>query len=514
MAGEPVRLAELLGALSAMSDLARGHAVDEATRSCLVATGLARRLGLAPPEVADVYYTSLLRSVGCTATSHEISVLMGGDDIAVRARGDMVDMSRPGEAAAFIAGMGRGLPPAGRLRAVVGTAALGKRAAAEGAHADCEVGAAIARRLRLPASVEAALLDVFERWDGRGGYRGLAGDAIAAPARFAAVGLCAAMFADEPEGAAAAVRRWRGRALDPTLADAFLGSADELLAEAGVEDPWLAAVGCEPAPRRSVTADGLDALARAFADAVDLKAPFLHGHSAGVADLSARAAALAGWDEPRVRDLRRAALLHDIGRAAIPTGVWEKPGPLSIAEWEQVRLHAYHGERILLRAPALAPLAATAGMHHERTDGSGYHRGAAGAAVDAPARFLAAADAFHAMTEPRPHRPALTATSAATALAAMPLDRDAVAAVLEAAGQPRPRPPAWPGALTDREVEVLRLLAAGRSKREIASRLVLSPATVHTHTVHIYAKAGVSTRAALAMWAMEHDLAGPGRDID
>jgi DNA-binding CsgD family transcriptional regulator len=215
-----------------------------------------------------------------------------------------------------------------------------------------------------------------------------------------------------------------------------------------------------------------------------------------------------------VRDLRRAALLHDIGRAAIPTGVWEKPGPLSIAEWEQVRLHAYHGERILLRAPAPAPLAVTAGMHHERTDGSGYHRGVAGTAVDRPSRFLAAADAFHAMTEPRPHRPALTATSAATALAAMPLDREAVAAVLEAAGRPRPRPPAWPGALTDREVEVLRLLAAGRSKREIAGKLVLSAATVHTHTVHIYAKAGVSTRAALAMWAMEHDLAGPGRDID
>jgi DNA-binding NarL/FixJ family response regulator len=116
------------------------------------------------------------------------------------------------------------------------------------------------------------------------------------------------------------------------------------------------------------------------------------------------------------------------------------------------------------------------------------------------------------MTEPRPHRPVLTAAAASAALAEMPLDRDAVGAVLEAAGQPRPRSPAWPGALTDREVEVLRLLAAGRSKREIAGRLVLSPSTVHTHTVHIYAKARVSARAALAMWAMEHDLAGPGRE--
>jgi DNA-binding NarL/FixJ family response regulator len=134
--------------------------------------------------------------------------------------------------------------------------------------------------------------------------------------------------------------------------------------------------------------------------------------------------------------------------------------------------------------------------------------------LDPAARFLAAADAYHAMTEPRPYRPALTAAAAAATLAGMPLDRDAVAAVVEAAGAPAPAPRAWPGALTDREVEVLRLLAAGRSKREIAARLVLSPSTVHTHTVHIYQKAAVSTRAALAMWAMEHDLVIPGDRID
>ncbi len=514
MVAQSVRLAELLGALSAVSDLARGRPVDDATRSCLVATGLARRQGLAPPAVADVYYTTLLRSVGCTATSHEIAGLMGGDDTAIRGRGDMVDMSRPREAAAFIAGVGRGLPAAQRVRAVAGTAVRGKHAAAEGARADCEVGTAIARRLRLPAPVEGALLDVFERWDGHGGYRGAAGEEIAEPARFAAVGLCAAMFSPEPDGAQAAVRRWRGRALDPAICDTFLASADELLAEAGGDDPWLAVIAAEPEPWRTASPEGIDTLARAFADAVDLKAPFLHGHSAGVASLATRAAALAGWPQARVTDLRRAALLHDIGRAGIPTGLWEKPGPLSIAEWELVRLHPYHSERILARSPALKPLAETAGMHHERTDGSGYHRGV-GAAMLAPgARFLAAADAFHAMTEPRPHRPALTADAAAATLSRMPLDRDAVAAVIAAAGAPAPAPRAWPGALTDREVEVLRLLAAGRSKREIAARLVLSPSTVHTHTVHIYAKAAVSTRAALAMWAMEHDLVIPGDRID
>jgi len=514
MVAQSVRLAELLGALSAVSDLARGRPVDDATRSCLVATGLARRQGLAPPAVADVYYTTLLRSVGCTATSHEIAGLMGGDDTAIRGRGDMVDMSRPREAAAFIAGVGRGLPAAQRVRAVAGTAVRGKHAAAEGARADCEVGTAIARRLRLPAPVEGALLDVFERWDGHGGYRGAAGEEIAEPARFAAVGLCAAMFSPEPDGAQAAVRRWRGRALDPAICDTFLASADELLAEAGGDDPWLAVIAAEPEPWRTASPEGIDTLARAFADAVDLKAPFLHGHSAGVASLATRAAALAGWPQARVTDLRRAALLHDIGRAGIPTGLWEKPGPLSIAEWELVRLHPYHSERILARSPALKPLAETAGMHHERTDGSGYHRGVGGAMLAPGARFLAAADAFHAMTEPRPHRPALTADAAAATLSRMPLDRDAVAAVIAAAGAPAPAPRAWPGALTDREVEVLRLLAAGRSKREIAARLVLSPSTVHTHTVHIYAKAAVSTRAALAMWAMEHDLVVPGDRID
>src|SRR5262249_22263763 len=157
----------------------------------------------------------------------------------------------------------------------------------------------------------------------------------------------------EPQGAAAAVERWRGRALDPALADAFLASADELLAEAGVDDPWLAAVEGEPQPCRAGTAGGGRAPRPAHAPANGPQAPLLHGHSAGVAELAARSATVAGWEEPRVRDLRRAALLHDIGRAAIPTGVWEKPGRLSIGEWEQVRLHAYHGERILLRAPAL-----------------------------------------------------------------------------------------------------------------------------------------------------------------
>jgi DNA-binding NarL/FixJ family response regulator len=176
-----------------------------------------------------------------------------------------------------------------------------------------------------------------------------------------------------------------------------------------------------------------------------------------------------------------------------------------------VRLHPYQSERILARSRILAPLARTAGMHHERLDGSGYHRGAAGAQVPAAARVLAAADAFQAMTQQRPYRPGLAPNAASAALAeqaqAGRLDPECVRAVVEAAGQPAPKiRTVWPAGLSDREVEVLRLVARGLSNRAIDERLVISPRTAEHHVQHIYTKIGASTRAAAAMFAMEHGL--------
>ena len=495
------RLAEVLAALSGISDLARGHPTDEAQRSCLVAVALARASGIDGPMLQDVYYTALVWSVGCTATSHEFAAAFGGDDVELRRRGDAIDTADPRQTLAMLYRMGG-------ARLVMRAAPRAPTVAAEAARADCEVGAGMAVRLGLPAPVAIAVSERFERWDGKGTPEGKADEAISLPARITAVAEAAIMF-DQlggPQAAAAMARRWAGRALDPSLAEAFADAAGELLAEATTDDPWAAACEREPGPARGLPAGGLDGIAEAYGEAVDLKAPFLHGHSRGVADLAGRAAAAAGLDGAGQTALRRAGHLHDIGRAGVPTGIWERPGPLSRADWELVRLHPYHSERILDRAPPLAPLARTAGMHHERIDGSGYHRGASGQAIDQPSRILAAADAYHALTEPRPHRPALPPDRAAAVLAEMPLDRDAVAAVLEAAGQPRPARREWPAGLTEREVQVLRLLAAGRSKRQIAAELVISASTVHTHTVHIYDKCGVSSRAALAMFGMQHDL--------
>jgi len=509
-------MAGVVAALSVVSDLARGHPAGEAMRACLLATELARRAGLDEHCQSEVYYGTLMRFAGCAATSHEIAAVFGGDDIVVRARGDLIDPTEPGEALEFLAGLG---VDAVRLRALGGPAGVGKLKA-EGARADCEVGADLTARLGLPDAVRRAVLDSFERFDGRGVPVGRAGAEVAEASRFAAVGYAAVMFDAVGGGdvAAQTVVRWSGRALDPAIAAVFAEAPGELLAVASPDDLWAAVVDAEPAPRRTFRDETAweEALA-GFGDAADLKSPWFTGHSRGVARL-ARAAAdlLSPTEAPAVY---RAALVHDLGRVAVPAGIWERPGPLRAEEWELVRLHPYHTGRILARSPALAPLGLIACRHHERVDGSGYPAGTGGSDLNTAACLLAAADAFCALCEPRPHRAALDPAAASRVLAGLPLDRDAVRAVLDAAGAPPPALPALPAGLTARELDVLRRLAAGRTKREIAAELFISPSTVHTHTVHIYAKCGVSTRAGLAMFAMRHGLAartGPdaGAKID
>ena len=258
-------------------------------------------------------------------------------------------------------------------------------------------------------------------------------------------------------------------------------------------------VDAEPGPRRAFRDEAaFDEALAGFGDAADLKSPWFTGHSRGVAALASPADATAVY---------RAGLLHDLGRVAVPAGVWERPGPLRAEEWEQVRLHPYHTGRILVRSAVLGPSGLIACRHHERVNGSGYPAGIAGAELDTAACLLAAADVFHALGEARPHRPALQPAEAARVLAGLPLDRAAVRAVLGAAGTSSAVLPSLPAGLTERELDVLRLLAAGRTKPQIAADLVISQSTVHTHTVHIYAKCGVSTRAGLAMFAMRHGLA-------
>jgi DNA-binding CsgD family transcriptional regulator len=224
---------------------------------------------------------------------------------------------------------------------------------------------------------------------------------------------------------------------------------------------------------------------------------------------------VAGLAAAEVVALRRAALVHDIGRVAVPVSVWAKPGPLTRDEHEQVRLHAYHSERVLDACPALRPLARLAGSHGERCDGSGYHRGSRAGELPAAAWLLAAADCYQAMRERRAHRPALSPQAAAEELSqeaqAGRLPHEAVRAVLAATGQPRrPVPLPRPAGLSERECEVLGLIARGMATKQVARQLGISPKTCDHHIQRLYRKTGLSTRAGATLFALEHGLIDPG----
>lgn len=311
------------------------------------------------------------------------------------------------------------------------------------------------------------------------------------------------------EGAVAAARAGSGREFDPDLVTGFARHGPGVLASLPAESSWEELVRADPDPRPLAVAE-TDAALEAMADFVDLKSPWFAGHSRGVADLAAAAARTAGHPAEDVRLLRRAGLLHDLGRSGVPNTIWDKPGPLTAVERERVELHSYYTDRMLRRVPALAGAGAIAALAHERLDGSGYHRGATAAALPPAARVLAAADAYHAMTEPRPHREALPPHRAADLLGREAregrLDVDSVGAVLEAAGHAAPRLPR-PAGLTERESEVVALLARGLQTKQIARALGISAKTADRHVQNAYAKIGFSTRAAAAVFAMRHGLA-------
>jgi HD-GYP domain-containing protein (c-di-GMP phosphodiesterase class II) len=506
-----LRLADLLAALSVATDLGMGHEPEKAVRSCLLATELARSCGLPEPRVRDVYYTSMLLHLGCTASAHELT-WMTGDDRRFLAVAESTDETTLRGTLQLLATVGRGT---GRQRGrYVGRMVAGGAEAGQAiVRSTCEVGSRMAERLRLGDAVRSSLLDSTEVWDGSSGAFGRRGQEIALPARFALLAAQAVLAdgAGGPDAAVAIVRERAGHWFDPDLAAAFCAAGRDRMRELAAIDVWDAVLAVEPVPHRCIPPSRVDEVARVFADMVDLKTPSTLGHSAGVAHLAAAAGERLGFAPDRVVALRRAGLLHDLGRVAVSNAVWERDRALTTAQWEQVRLHPYQTERILSRSVVLSDLARVAAMHHERQDGSGYHQRASGSAIPPEARVLAAADAFQAMTQPRPHRAALPPEQAARHLEAEVtagrFDVACARAVIEAAGQrPARRTTAWPAGLTDREVEVLRLLASGHSNREIAGRLVISPRTAEHHVQHIYGKIGGSTRAAAALFAMEQGL--------
>jgi HD-GYP domain-containing protein (c-di-GMP phosphodiesterase class II) len=510
----PLRLAEAAGVLCLATDLAMGQPLEHGLRTAMLALRTAQEMGLPEEDQVAVYYTGLLHFAGCTAES-EIDARFFGDEMA--ARPQMLTVAHGSRLELVVTAMRTAHPASAPLAraAKMARAAFGGIAEfRKWASSHCDVARLLGARMGLPGQVQDALRHLYERWDGNGMPGDLRGTRIPLPVRVMQVGEDADV-AYQHGGIPLASRvlaRRAGSGLDPEPVQAFLALGDA--AYKGLDAPsiWDDVMAAEPGPQPVVDEARLDDCLSAVGDFADLKSMWTAGHSRGVADLAGRAAGLAGLGAAEVVTLRRAALVHDIGRVAVPVGVWAKPGPLTRDEQEQVRLHAYHTERVLQVCPALRPLARLAGSHGERSDGSGYHRGSRADELPAAAWLLAAADCYHAMREPRAHRPALSPEAAAGQLGqdaqAGKLPPEAVQAVLTAAGQTAPPVPV-PDGLSERECEVLGLIARGMATKQAARQLGISPKTCDHHIQRLYRKTGLSTRAGATLYALEHGLIRP-----
>jgi HD-GYP domain-containing protein (c-di-GMP phosphodiesterase class II) len=415
-----IALSELIGALSYALDITEGEPPGHAARSCLIGMRLAEELRLGAGERSDLFYALLLKDAGCSANSARMAALFGADDHVAKRTSKRMDWARP--FSAFVWSL-RTVAPGGSLRARVDRL-LAIRDEGEVTRslmqARCDRGAAIARMLGFSEATAEAIRALDEHWDGRGQPRGLRGAEIPLAARVLCLAQTVEIF-HAARGVDAAYRvaaRRSGRWFDPGLVDALGAFRANTAFWASLAEPDLS--GVEP-PDRVLVADEnrLDQIAEAFARVIDAKSPWTHDHSDRACAIATGIAGVLGLEVAVVRDLGRAARLHDIGKLAISNRILDRPGRLTDEEYANVMQHPLVTQRILERVPGFSDLAPVASAHHERLDGSGYPRGLAARELTIPMRVLAVADVYEALTAERPYRPAW---SSARALEIISLD--------------------------------------------------------------------------------------------
>ena len=508
-----MRLADLLSGLSRLADLGFGLPIGTGLRSAVMSIRLAQEIDLPDDQARVALYTALLHHVGCVGYSHETARLLGDEFVANRAAARTDAASTSDALRTFLPGVVRGSPLRAKARLALTALIRGAGWGDAFTATACEVGRASTRRLRLGEEVEESIFHVYDVWRDHADRPGGRKAEIPVGARVARLCGLAVLFDSlgGPDLATRAVRQRAGGMLDPRLADLFSIHGEEWLSDLDRTDPHTTLLDEEPWP--PLTTTDCRPIAELFGDLADLKSPYLLGHSRGVAALAGRAAEQLGLPTPVVHDVELAGHLHDVGRVAVSNAIWDKTQPLTADEWEQIRLHAYYSERILAGSDELARLVPLVGRHHERLDGTGYHRGSQAADLSMPARILAVADLYQTRSEPRPHRAAQPPELVEELLTAQArrggLDPEATAAVLVAAGRQVRVTRRLPAGLSAREAEVLVLVARGLSNAEIAARLVISRRTAEHHVQHIYTKIGASSRAAAAIFAVEHRLVGP-----
>lgn len=407
-----IRLSELIGALSHALDITEGQPEGHCIRCCWIGMHIGREIGLPEDQLWDLYYTLLLKDLGCSSNAARICELYLTDDLNFKRDFKTVGESLP-QVLQFVlkhTGLKAGL--AERFRSVLTILRDGSEIAHELIATRCQRGAEIARLLRFPEGVACGIYSLDEHYNGQGKPDGLAGEAIPVYARIALLAQVIDVFhtADGAQAAIAEVRQRAGRWFDPQLVQAFERAAQAspfwpMLTAADIDQAVLA---LEPASHEvPVDDDYLDDIAAAFGQVVDSKSPYTSGHSARVALYADMIAEALGLSFERRRWLKRGALLHDVGKLGVSNSVLDKPGKLDAAEWDAVKLHATYTETILSRIGAFSELARVAAAHHERLDGGGYPRGLKADAISLETRIITTADIFDAITAERPYRGAI-----------------------------------------------------------------------------------------------------------
>ncbi len=517
ISGPSLRLGELVATFALAQDNAFGQPLESQLRSCLLAVWMCDEAGIEPELRDTVYWVALLRYIGCTGHAHEVATVFG-DEIAIRAETLVHDAANPEEVMRDVLAFATARHPPEHHEQVIQSLQEGAQAwALHNFASGCEVGDKLLQRLDFGPDVRDALGFTFERWNGNGYPAGASGENIPLAMRVVHVShdMEAIGRRFSPDAALDAVRDRRDRTYDPKLADLFATHGSHWFSQLDKVEPWDAVLELEPAPRRTLEGTELDNALTVAADFIDLKSPYMAGHSRRCAQLGADTARALGFTDDDITTLQRAALVHEFGTTAIPNSIWDKPDRLTRAELDRVELHPMLTEQMLRRSPGLAALNPMAACHHEKADGSGYHKGLHADVLDPGARVLATTDIYVALTTDRADRPAFSDDYAANELRRLAsegvLEPDATDAVLHAAGHgeqaaPKRRRRQYPGGLTKREVEVLRLAARGLTTQAIADQLYISPKTADHHIQHIYTKIEVSTRAAAALWAMQNGV--------
>ncbi|MSU90748.1 hypothetical protein GE300_14185 [Rhodobacteraceae bacterium 2CG4] len=503
------RLAEILGALSLATDLSAGNPPGTSLSATVIAVRIGHRMGLSPEDLSALYYAGLLRFIGCTSTSSETAEIALGDELTGYLALTRADLADPASARAELEAIFAPDRPMEEKQALIDMiVGMGPEVMALGMP-HCRQAVAIARRLPVPAAVTAILQHLESRWDGQHPVHP-AGPDLLPQTRLIEFAVVAELHR-RAGGAVSMIecaRARRGGQFDPEVVDRFLADPAQILAGLGPAQEWDSFLAAEPGAPRLTGRRGLRQASEALADFTDLKSPWFTGHSRRVAGLALRAATAAQDDEDACQAVFDAGLLHDIGKNAIPNGIWDKPGPLTRFEEAQALNCTLYTEQILRMTPVFDPVCEAACSVHERRDGSGSHRRMR--LPDGGAAVLAAANLYDDLTNDKPTGPAHTPGDAAEILLrevhAGRLPHRETRIVLDNAGLASRATPVWPDGMTDREADVLRELARGRSNKDIARSLGISPKTVDNHLQNLYPKIGAETRTAAALYAMQNGL--------